>query len=973
MAFTLKDRVKQYTMTDGTGGGTGTIVLQSAAIDGFQTFTTALADGDTFYYAIVDGDNNTWETGQGTWAESSRTITRNTIYDNSSGNTSAINFATNNAKDVFITQPASRAITLDNSGNIPLGTVTLDSSANITLDADGGTITFADGGASLGTITSSGYSGNAATATELATARNIGGVSFDGTGNIDLPGVNSAGNQDTTGTATNASHVLVTDNESTDEENLITFIENETSTTGNVGLEMDGNLTYNPSTGTVTATVFKGNIDAEDGDFDGTLEADEITVGGVALNTVIAGVTVTNATNATNSSHVLVTDNESTNENNLITFVENETSTTGNVGLEMDGNLTYNPSTGTVTATGFSGSLTGNASTATALATARNIGGVSFDGTTNIDLPGVNTAGNQNTSGTAAVATVATTVTITDNESTDQDNAIIFTAGGDVDGGNLGLESDGDLTYNPSTGRLTATQLAGTLQTAAQTNITSVGTLSSLQVDQINADASTITVTDSSDTGDKLEIVVGTHGATTITTTDDDASAANITITADGTFEAVGTGITLDSSGNINLEAEAGVVTTTTPSFSITDDTTGSPLLELKNTTNDTTSAELRFVKDKGAAGADDDSIGQISFYGDDTTQAQTKFGSIQAKIKEADNGDETGQLQFYVAGSSTTNYSGLKIEGNASNAGQVNVTLGRETGSTTTIIGNLEVNADADATTTLGRAKIASPASDIAYFSHVDFNTTTSYALAQTSSGLTALNAASGQTISLNINDVNQAEVTSSGLKIYNGAAPPHINRSLSSYYHFCGYPMGYYYTNANWSAGNLSGVLHYFPGETNSGVTVDGIGYRTNTADADAHVVYIGIYERNRYGMPGTRLHLATFTNGNASSGNKEDTTEFTLAPNWYWVLSTHTNETLSFATNYDAASGPSYFTNVMTGGPQYSSTPVNSVRYQGVLRMNSQSTLPTEFGTTSSGWYFWSTGRLISIRFKTDYAGE
>ena len=68
-------------------------------------------------------------------------------------------------------------------------------------------------------------------------------------------------------------------------------------------------------------------------------------------------------------------------------------------------------------------------------------------------------------------------VTITDNENTNEDNAIIFTAGGDVDGGNLGLESDGDLTYNPSTGRLTATQLAGTLQTAAQTNITSVGAL----------------------------------------------------------------------------------------------------------------------------------------------------------------------------------------------------------------------------------------------------------------------------------------------------------------------------------------------------------------------------------------------------------------------------------------------------------------------------------------------------------------
>ena len=65
--------------------------------------------------------------------------------------------------------------------------------------------------------------------------------------------------------------------------------------------------------------------------------------------------------------------------------------------------------------------------------------------------------------GTADVATVATTVTITDNESTDESNALIFTAGGDVDGGNLGLESDGTLTYNPSTGKVTATGFVGTL------------------------------------------------------------------------------------------------------------------------------------------------------------------------------------------------------------------------------------------------------------------------------------------------------------------------------------------------------------------------------------------------------------------------------------------------------------------------------------------------------------------------------
>ena len=59
--------------------------------------------------------------------------------------------------------------------------------------------------------------------------------------------------------------------------------------------------------------------------------------------------------------------------------------------------------------------------------------------------------------GTADTATVATTVTITDNESTNETNAIVFTAGGDVDGGNLGLESDGNLTYNPSTGTIAAT------------------------------------------------------------------------------------------------------------------------------------------------------------------------------------------------------------------------------------------------------------------------------------------------------------------------------------------------------------------------------------------------------------------------------------------------------------------------------------------------------------------------------------
>ena len=185
-----------------------------------------------------------------------------------------------------------------------------------------------------------------------------------------------------------------------------------------------------------------------DADVDGTLEADAITVNGTALNTVIAGVTVTNAT----------------------------------------------------------------------------------------------------------TAAVATTVTISDNESTDEDNAIIFTSGGDVDGGNIGLESDGDLTYNPSTGRLTATQLAGTLQTAAQANITSLGTLTTLTVDNVIINGSTI-----GHTGD-TDLMTVASGVLTVAG-EVDASSLDISGDADidGTLEA--DAITIDGTAIGSLFATQGDAT----------------------------------------------------------------------------------------------------------------------------------------------------------------------------------------------------------------------------------------------------------------------------------------------------------------------------------------------------------------------------------------------------------------------------
>ena len=145
-----------------------------------------------------------------------------------------------------------------------------------------------------------------------------------------------------------------------------------------------------------------------------------------------------------------------------------------------------------------------------------------------------------------------------------------FTAGGDVDGGNIGLESDGTLTYNPSTGKVTATGFVGTLTgnvtgntsgtaatvtTAAQTNITSLGTLTALTVDDVAIDGKVMTMTGSS--GDTFVTTVAANGATSLVTTDASAAAANLTITADGTVGINSTGdMTLDSSADIILDAD---------------------------------------------------------------------------------------------------------------------------------------------------------------------------------------------------------------------------------------------------------------------------------------------------------------------------------------------------------------------------------------------------------------------------------
>ena len=531
MALVLNDRVKETSTTTGTG----TLNL-AGAVSGFQTFVAGIGNSNVTYYAIVNDSGTEFEIGIGTVTDASPdTLSRTTILE-SSNSDSAVDFSAG-TKTVFCTLPASKAVFEDADGHVSVPHDLFVAGGLIDLKNDGGAVSqikfycessnahsqtligaqHSEAASNTLTLPSSGGSSNVLSATSTATVTNKTFTS---------PKINE--DVAVTSTAT--------------ELNLLDGV-----TGGTVSASLAVVVDSNKDIGSFRNVTLTGELDAAtldisgDADIDGTLEADAITIGGTAINTVIAGVTVTNATNA---AHVSVADNESTNEENLITFIE-DTSATGNVGLESDGDFTYNPSTGTVTATIFKGNIDAvdGDFDGTLEADAITIGGTAL----NTVIAGVTVTN-------ATTAAVATTVTISDNESTNEDNAIVFTSGGDVDGGNIGLESDGDLTYNPSTGRLTATQLAGTLQTAAQANITSLGTLTTLTVDNVIINGSTI-----GHTGD-TDLMTVASGVLTVAG-EVDATSLDISGNADidGTLEA--DAITIDGTAIGSLFATQGDAT----------------------------------------------------------------------------------------------------------------------------------------------------------------------------------------------------------------------------------------------------------------------------------------------------------------------------------------------------------------------------------------------------------------------------
>jgi hypothetical protein len=113
MALVLNDRVKETSITTGTG----TVTL-AGAVSGFDTFLTGVGNLNTTYYAIAHRTADEWEVGVGTLSSDSSTLARTTVITNSDGNTSAITLGAG-TKDVFCTFPASKTMdmTLTTAGD----------------------------------------------------------------------------------------------------------------------------------------------------------------------------------------------------------------------------------------------------------------------------------------------------------------------------------------------------------------------------------------------------------------------------------------------------------------------------------------------------------------------------------------------------------------------------------------------------------------------------------------------------------------------------------------------------------------------------------------------------------------------------------------------------------------------------------------------------------------------------------------
>ena len=489
---------------------------------------------------------------------------------------------------------ASNGVSVALDENISLSSMALSGGAVITgvTTATGGVV-----GALTGNVTGN-VSGNAGTATALETGRTIGGVSFDGTANIDLPGVNTTGNQDTSGNAATATAL-----QSARTIGGVSF-----DGTGNInlpGVNATGNQDTSGNAATATALATGRNFTVT-GDattdsaqsFDGTgnvalpitlansgvSAATYGSASAIPILTVDSKGRITSATTTAVGSGLTVTGDSGSEDIDLlteglaITGGSNLTSTAASNGVSvaLDENISLSSIalsggaviTGVTTATGgvvgnLTGDISGNAATATALQNARTIGGVSFDGTASIDLPGVSIAGNQDTSGNAATATALETPRTIGGVSFDGTSNI-----------NLpGVNATGN--QNTSGNAATATALASGRNFSIAGDITAAA----VSFDGTGNVALNATIDDNA-------VALGTKTTGNYVATVADSGSGNLTVTGSGsetaavTLDLADTGVSANSYGSttaipvLAIDAKGRITSASTASIS-TDLTVG--------------------------------------------------------------------------------------------------------------------------------------------------------------------------------------------------------------------------------------------------------------------------------------------------------------------------------------------------------------------------------------------------------------
>ena len=263
------------------------------------------------------------------------------------------------------------------------------------------------------------------------------------------------------------------------------------------------------------------------------------------------------------------------------------------------------------------------------------------------------------------------------------------TAGDGLTGGG----SSGDVTLTVGAGTGITVNSNDVAVTAAQTGITSV--LNSSLVIGRDADNDIDFATDNkiifrAEGADQITLIDG--ALVPVTNNDIDLGTSSLQFKDayfDGTVEA--DAITI---GGTNI-LTGGIVTTL---GTIAQDTilfqssnADDPLLTIENNSNDATGARFLLLKDKGAAGADGDEVGEIIFAGDNDAQQQTNYAKIRTLIADASDGTEGGKFEIRVATHDGEMQPGLIIvDGDAED--EIDVTIGNGANSTVTIPGNLTV-----------------------------------------------------------------------------------------------------------------------------------------------------------------------------------------------------------------------------------------------------------------------------------------